>query len=100
MAAGPATLALTARVSLFPVSIRYERLPGRGPRWGQVVHFHPRVEVPDGGDRAQKVVAMTQACADALAAGIAAHPEDWHMLQTVFTADLDPARSPRRGARR
>jgi hypothetical protein len=25
-------------------------------------------------------------------AGIAAHPEDWHMLQRVFTADLDLAR--------
>ncbi len=24
--------------------------------------------------------------------GIAAHPQDWHMLQRVFTADLDPAR--------
>jgi phosphatidylinositol dimannoside acyltransferase len=25
-------------------------------------------------------------------AGIRAHPQDWHMLQRVFTADLDPAR--------
>ena len=30
---------------------------------------------------------MTQACADSLAAGIAAHPEDWHMLQRVFVSD-------------
>jgi phosphatidylinositol dimannoside acyltransferase len=27
---------------------------------------------------------MTQRCADAFAAGIAAHPQDWHMLQQVF----------------
>jgi phosphatidylinositol dimannoside acyltransferase len=25
-------------------------------------------------------------------AGIRAHPQDWHMLQRVFVADLDPAR--------
>ena len=24
--------------------------------------------------------------------GIAAHPADWHMLQRVFVADLDPER--------
>jgi KDO2-lipid IV(A) lauroyltransferase len=27
-------------------------------------------------------------------AGIAAHPEDWHMLQRVFAEDFDPARLP------
>ena len=31
---------------------------------------------------------MTQACADALAAGDREHPQDWHMLQRVFVADL------------
>ena len=30
---------------------------------------------------------VSAACADALAEGIAAHPEDWHMLQRVFVAD-------------
>jgi phosphatidylinositol dimannoside acyltransferase len=25
-------------------------------------------------------------------AGIRAHPQDWHMLQRVFVADLDPGR--------
>lgn len=91
MAAGPATLAVTARAALFPVSIHYERL-GRGApaRWGTVVVFHPRVEVPSGTDRAETVAAMTQTCADALGAGIREHPEDWHMLQRVFTADLEP----------
>ena len=29
-------------------------------------------------------------------AGIAEHPEDWHMLQRVFTADLDPGGWPPR----
>jgi KDO2-lipid IV(A) lauroyltransferase len=26
--------------------------------------------------------------------GIADHPTDWHMLQPVFLADLDPRRAP------
>ena len=30
----------------------------------------------------------------AFAAGIAAHPQDWHMLQRLWLADLDPARRP------
>ena len=25
-------------------------------------------------------------------AAITAHPQDWHMLQPVFSSDLDPAR--------
>jgi KDO2-lipid IV(A) lauroyltransferase len=37
---------------------------------------------------------MTQQVAAVWAAGIAQHPEDWHMLQKVFTADLDAARLP------
>lgn len=89
MAAGPASLALVSDAALFPVSIRYERLkgPGAPARWGTVVHFHPEVVAPADGERSQKIRAMTQSCADALAAGIAAHPQDWHMLQRVFVAD-------------
>jgi KDO2-lipid IV(A) lauroyltransferase len=91
MAAGPASLALVTGAALHPVSIHYERLPPGSPaRWGTVVTFHPEVVPPRDGNRAEKIGAMTQACADALAAGIAAHPEDWHMLQRVFVADLVP----------
>jgi KDO2-lipid IV(A) lauroyltransferase len=32
---------------------------------------------------------MTQALADTFASGIADHPEDWHMLQRLWLADLD-----------
>ncbi len=35
---------------------------------------------------------MTQQVAEVYEAGIRAHPQDWHMLQPVFTADLDPDR--------
>ncbi|HEY6795586.1 MAG TPA: phosphatidylinositol mannoside acyltransferase, partial [Kineosporiaceae bacterium] len=88
MATGPASLALVSGAALFPVSIHYERLPAGAPaRWGTVVHFHPEVPVPADGDHAERIARMTQACADALAEGIAAHPEDWHMLQRVFVAD-------------
>jgi KDO2-lipid IV(A) lauroyltransferase len=31
---------------------------------------------------------MTQSCVDALAGAIAEHPQDWHMLQPVFLADV------------
>jgi KDO2-lipid IV(A) lauroyltransferase len=35
---------------------------------------------------------MTQAVARDWEDGIRAHPQDWHMLQKVFVADLDPER--------
>jgi len=89
MAAGPAALALETGAALHPLSIHYERLPAGSPtRWGTHAIIHPEVPVPVTGDRREQVAAMTQACADALGAGIAAHPEDWHMLQRVFEADL------------
>ncbi len=91
MAAGPAAIALTERRPLFPVTIRHEHL-GRG--WGIVVTFHDEVRAPVGGTTRDRVTAMTQGCADALGGVIRAHPEDWHMLQRVFVADLDPARIP------
>lgn len=34
---------------------------------------------------------MTQALADRFAAGIGRHPQDWHMLQRLWLADLAPA---------
>lgn len=90
MAVGPAMLALVSGAALYPTSIWYERLPAGSPaRWGVVVHIHPEVVPPAHGERSEKVAAMTQACADALAQGIARAPHDWHMLQRVFVSDLD-----------
>jgi KDO2-lipid IV(A) lauroyltransferase len=90
MAAGPAALAVVSGAALFPVTIHYERLPaGSIARWGIVVTFHPEVPVPDDpGGRPEQIGTMAQQCSRALAAGIAAHPQDWHMLQRVFLADL------------
>ena len=48
--------------------------------------------MPAEGTRREKIAAMTQQMARVFEAGIAAHPEDWHMLQRVFAEDFDPAR--------
>ncbi len=42
---------------------------------------------------------MTQALADAYASGIADHPQDWHMLQRLWLADLPPRPEPGERAR-
>ncbi len=95
MAAGPASLALVSGAALFPVTIHYERLaPGAPARWGIVVEFHEEVPPPVDGSGPEKIGQMTQACADALASGISRFPQDWHMLQRVFVADLVPDSYP------
>jgi KDO2-lipid IV(A) lauroyltransferase len=48
--------------------------------------------VPPDGNRKEKVARMSQQLAAVFEQGIREHPQDWHMLQRVFTADLDPAR--------
>lgn len=84
MPAGPAALALRTGADLVPVSLWYD-----GPNLR--LQFHPPVIRPDGLHGAAAVGAMTQQVADVFAAGVAAHPQDWHMLQRVFVADLVPA---------
>lgn len=95
VAVGPAALALSTGAALFPVSIRYERRTPRSrsdARWGIVIRFHDEVVPPvdHGQDRRQLVRALTQQCVNALSDAIRAHPQDWHMLQRVFVADLEP----------
>jgi KDO2-lipid IV(A) lauroyltransferase len=85
MMAGPAALAVQTGAALIPVSLWFD-----GDGWG--VRFYDEIPVPAEGDRKQRVAAMTQRIARAFEDGIAAHPADWHMLQRVFVADLDPAR--------
>jgi KDO2-lipid IV(A) lauroyltransferase len=85
MMGGPAALAVQTGAALMPAVLWFD-----GPDWG--VHIHPEIPVPAHGGRRDKVTVMTQQMARIFEAGIAAHPEDWHMLQRVFTADLDPDR--------
>ncbi|MFE2942280.1 phosphatidylinositol mannoside acyltransferase [Streptomyces sp. NPDC059255] len=83
MPVGPSLLAQQTGALLLPVSLWFD--DSRVMR-GQVF---PPVPVPETGTRAEKASVMTQAVADAFAAGIAEHPEDWHMLQRLWVADLD-----------
>jgi lauroyl/myristoyl acyltransferase len=85
MMGGSAALAERTGAALYPAILWYE-----GDRW--VIHVDKEILVPAEGDRKQKVAAMTQELALAFEAGIREHPADWHMLQRVFVADLDPAR--------
>jgi phosphatidylinositol dimannoside acyltransferase len=85
MMSGSAALAERTGAALFPVILWYE-----GDRWG--IHVHDEIPVPADGDRKQKVADMTQTLARTFESGIRAHPADWHMLQRVFVADLDPER--------
>ncbi|MEU3349428.1 phosphatidylinositol mannoside acyltransferase [Streptomyces sp. NPDC006700] len=88
MPAGPALLAQQTGALLLPVTLWYDDSPVMRGR------VHPPVDVPGTGTRAEKTSVMTQALADAFATGIAEHPEDWHMLQRLWPADLDTGRGP------
>ncbi|MFD3520717.1 phosphatidylinositol mannoside acyltransferase [Streptomyces sp. NPDC058653] len=92
MPAGPALLAQQTGALLLPASLHFD-----GPKLmrGRV---YPAVEVPATGKRAEKSSVMTQAVADKFAVGIAEHPEDWHMLQRLWLADLDPRPGTTEGA--
>ncbi|WP_428955936.1 phosphatidylinositol mannoside acyltransferase [Streptomyces sp. cg35] len=83
MPAGPAMLAQQTGALLLPVTLWYDSSPIMRGR------VHPPIEVPETGTRAEKTSVMAQALADAFATGIADHPEDWHMLQRLWLADLD-----------
>lgn len=87
MAPGPAALALQTGAALLPVTVWFTE-EGCGAR------VHDEVPVPEDGDRASKIAAMTQRMADAFAEDIAAHPQDWHMLQRIFLADAVPGEAP------
>ncbi|WP_241827293.1 phosphatidylinositol mannoside acyltransferase [Streptomyces graminilatus] len=88
MPAGPALLAQQTGALLLPVTLWYDDSPVMRGR------IHAPIEVPETGTKAEKTSVMTQALADAFATGIADHPEDWHMLQRLWIADLDPAKDP------
>ncbi|MEU8486376.1 phosphatidylinositol mannoside acyltransferase [Streptomyces sp. NPDC048641] len=86
MPAGPAILAQQTGALLLPVTLWYDESPVMRGR------IHGPIEVPETGTRAEKTSVMTQALADAFATGIADHPEDWHMLQRLWLADLEERR--------
>jgi lauroyl/myristoyl acyltransferase len=83
--AATAALAVHTGAALMPTATWFD-----GDDWG--AHIYEEIPVPEAGTRAEKVAAMSQQLAQVFTEAIAEHPQDWHMLQRVFTADLDPAR--------
>ncbi|MFD8640631.1 phosphatidylinositol mannoside acyltransferase [Streptomyces zaomyceticus] len=92
MPAGPAILAQQTGALLLPVTLWYDDTSVMRGR------IHAPVDVPESGTRAEKTSEMTQALAAAFAGGIADHPEDWHMLQRLWLADLEERPEPVVGA--
>jgi KDO2-lipid IV(A) lauroyltransferase len=87
IAAGPAALALQTGAALVPAQLWYSGYAR------MTIRVLREIPVPESGTRTEKVAVMSQQLADAYAEGIAAHPEDWHMLQKFFLADLDPEKA-------
>jgi KDO2-lipid IV(A) lauroyltransferase len=91
MPPGPALLAIRSGAPLFAVDLWFSP--------GKTNAALRRIEIPDPSEGALdvRVKLVTQRLADAFEIGIAAHPQDWHMLQKVW---LDapgrptPARAP------
>jgi KDO2-lipid IV(A) lauroyltransferase len=85
MPRGPAVLARSTGAPLLPVTLAY-----RGE--DMEITFHDPVPSQDGDDG---LLAMMQAVADRFTDALRADPQDWHMMQKVFVADLAPARAAR-----
>lgn len=77
MPLGPARLAAATGATLLVVGCWFT-----ADGWG--IRFHPPVPVPDRS----VVMQATQTVADCFASDIAAHPQDWHMLQPLWIDDL------------
>ncbi len=83
MPAGPAKLAIETGAALLPSHCWFD-----GDGWG--VWMQPPLDCSSGDVRE-----VTQALADRFAENIAAHPEDWHMLQPQWLTDLSDAKQAR-----
>jgi KDO2-lipid IV(A) lauroyltransferase len=78
MPPGPALLALRTGAPLYAVDLWYSPTQTRGRL--------RRITLPDQseGSLDARMKVVTQRLADAFAAGIADHPQDWHMLQKLW----------------
>ncbi len=83
MPSGPAKLAIATGARLLPAHVWYEGA-------ACCVRIHPPLDISSGD-----VQAITQELADQFAHDIAEHPEDWHMLQPQWLADLPAERRAR-----
>ncbi|PZM95419.1 MAG: phosphatidylinositol mannoside acyltransferase [Actinobacteria bacterium] len=90
MPVGPALLALRTGAPLYVASMWYEADAARAALSGPL-------PVPESGSLDERLRLLTQEIAHRLAAGIARHPQDWHMLQRMWldeTARPAARRSP------
>ena len=90
MPAGSARLAIETGAPLLPVHCWFD-----GAGWG--IDIQAPLDCRGRGDVAERVKAITQALADTFAEGIAAYPQDWHMMQPQWIADLPESRRARLG---
>lgn len=91
MPAGPILLGWRTGAPVLPVGFWYD---------GEVAAATvlPPLEFPEGLTEEEAVAWGVQRGADALAELIRRRPHNWHMLQKLWLADLDPAKAPRDGA--
>jgi phosphatidylinositol dimannoside acyltransferase len=78
MPRGPALLARMTGAPLIPVTLAYIEDD-------MELRFHEEIPHADGDEG---IVAMMQAVADVFTAAFRAHPQDWHMMQRVFSVDV------------
>lgn len=77
MPVGPAVLAIKTGAPLITVFVSYTEIG---------IHMKFReVLIPIIGNESERVAAAVQICADHFADGISKHPQDWHMLQRIWT---------------
>ena len=77
MPAGPALLAIKTGIPLVVAHVSYMQN-------GIHIEF-TSVDIAVAGSESERVAQMTQRMASLFEKGIAAHPQDWHMLQRIWT---------------
>ena len=79
MPAGPALLALRTGVPLVTAFVSYT---------AEGIHIDlKQIEIPKSGSDVEKLNVIVQKCADNFQSGIADYPQDWHMLQRIWSDD-------------
>ena len=76
MPAGPALLAIQTGADLITAYVSYTET-------GIHMDFR-KVQIANADTESEQVAKTVQLCADNFAAGIAEHPQDWHMLQRIW----------------
>ncbi|WP_371174087.1 phosphatidylinositol mannoside acyltransferase [Buchananella felis] len=102
VAPGPAALAQVRGIPIYAAAIRHVRLRGAKRRaarskWGIVVDVSPPLHTTKKGRAG--AADLTQQWVDWFGNWLRHNAEHWHMMQSVFVSDLDPARLARARAK-